>query len=277
MRPAAIGGNMKVGELEILPVFDAKAAVQPTAAYSYEGGTGKGTNADDWSAHTDLLDDEGRLEIHMGGFLVRSGDRRILVDAGMGPDPMLGGDKGGALLESLAALGLSADDVTDVVLTHLHFDHVGWVSRDDAPVFTNATYRCHQHDWDHFVGTDDVATAKMTPVRERFEPFSSDTTLAPGVDTRLCAGHTPGSTIIVLSSGAARAMLIGDVVHCPVELLDDEWAGLADVDRVAAQRARNALAAELEGTDVPVAAAHFPGLQFGRLLAGEGKRGWTFG
>jgi hypothetical protein len=72
-------------------------------------------------------------------------------------------------------------------------------------------------------------------------------------------------------------MLIGDVVHCPVELLDDEWAGLADVDPVAAQRARNALAAELEGTDVPVAAAHFPGLQFGRLLAGEGKRGWTFG
>jgi glyoxylase-like metal-dependent hydrolase (beta-lactamase superfamily II) len=181
------------------------------------------------------------------------------------------------LLQSLAALGLSADDITDVVLTHLHFDHVGWVSCDDTPVFPNATYRCHQRDWDHFVGNDDTATTKMTPVQERFEPITADITLAPGVDTRLCAGHTPGSTILVLSSGAARAMLIGDVVHCPVELLDDEWAGLADVDPVLAKQARNALAAELEGTDVQVAAAHFPGLQFGRLLAGEGKRGWTFG
>src|SRR5262249_47648687 len=89
-------------------------------------------------------------------------------------------------------------------------------------------------------------------------------------------GHTPGSTIIVLSSGTARAMLIGDVVHCPVELIDDEWAGLADVDPAMAQRARASLAAEVEGTDVPVAAAHFPGLQFGRLLVGNGRRTWRF-
>jgi glyoxylase-like metal-dependent hydrolase (beta-lactamase superfamily II) len=271
---------MKVGELEILPVFDAKAAIPPASAYNFgiEPGTGgKGTDADDWAPHADLLDAEGRLEIHMGGFLVRSGDRRILVDAGLGPDPAFGGDTGGVLLESLAALGLTAGDITDVVLTHLHFDHVGWVSRDDLPVFPNATYRCHRADWDHFVGSDDVATRKMTPVQERFEAFDADFTLAPGVDTRLCAGHTPGSTILVLSSGAARAMLIGDVVHCPVELLDDEWSGLSDVDPEMAQRARNALAAELETTNVPVAAAHFPGLQFGRLLAGEGRRNWLFG
>ena len=67
-------------------------------------------------------------------------------------------------------------------------------------------------------------------------------------------------------------MLLGDVVHCPVELLDDEWAGMSDVDPELALRTRVALARELEGTDVPVAAAHFPGLQFGRLLLGEGKR-----
>jgi glyoxylase-like metal-dependent hydrolase (beta-lactamase superfamily II) len=268
---------VKVGELEILPVFDAKAAVPPAAAYSYEGATGKGTQPDDWAPHADLLDADGNLEIHMGGYLVRSGDRRILVDAGLGPDPMFANGAGGVLLDSLATLGLGAADVTDVVLTHLHFDHVGWVSRDDAPVFPNATYRCHRRDWDHFVGADDTATRKMTPVQERFEPIDGDVTLAPGVDTRLCSGHTPGSTILVLSSGAARAMLIGDVVHCPVELLDDEWDGLADVDPALAKHARNALAAELEGSDVQVAAAHFPGLQFGRLLAGEGKRGWTFG
>ena len=88
-------------------------------------------------------------------------------------------------------------------------------------------------------------------------------------------GHTPGSTIIVASSGTDRALLLGDVVHCPVELLDDEWAGMGDVDPELAKRTRNALARELEGAEVPVAAAHFPGLQFGKLLIGNGKRQWV--
>jgi hypothetical protein len=70
-------------------------------------------------------------------------------------------------------------------------------------------------------------------------------------------------------------MLLGDVVHCPVELLDDEWATIGDVDPAMAQRTRIALARELEADDVPVAAAHFPGLQFGRLLSGEGRRSWV--
>jgi hypothetical protein len=59
-----------------------------------------------------------------------------------------------------------------------------------------------------------------------------------------------------------------------VELIDDEWSGLADVDPALARRTRIALAREIEGTDTPVAAAHFPGLVFGRLLAADGKRSW---
>jgi glyoxylase-like metal-dependent hydrolase (beta-lactamase superfamily II) len=88
-------------------------------------------------------------------------------------------------------------------------------------------------------------------------------------------GHTPGSTIVVMSSGTARGMLLGDVVHCPVELIDEEWAGVGDVDPELAKRTRNALARELEGTDTPVAAAHFPGLVFGRLLNANGRRNWV--
>src|SRR5205814_8580706 len=99
--------------------------------------------------------------------------------------------------------------------------------------------------------------------------------LLPGVDTMAAPGHTPGSTIVVVSSGADRALLLGDVVHCPIELIDDEWGSMGDVDPELAKRTRIALARELEGTDVPVAAAHFPGLQFGRLLAAEGKRRWV--
>ncbi|HVM64949.1 MAG TPA: hypothetical protein VMU14_08820, partial [Acidimicrobiales bacterium] len=67
-----------------------------------------------------------------------------------------------------------------------------------------------------------------------------------------------------------------DVVHCPVELLEDEWEFIADVDKDLARRTREALAREFEGTDVPMSAAHFPDMRFGRLLPGEGQRSWVF-
>src|SRR5262249_57867895 len=108
-----------------------------------------------------------------------------------------------------------------------------------------------------------------------FETWDGGGGALPGIDVLAAPGHTPGSTVMVISSGTARAMLLGDVVHCPVQLVDDEWAGLFDVDPALARRTRTALARELEGRDIPVAAAHFPGMQFGRLLlTEEGGRRW---
>jgi hypothetical protein len=112
-------------------------------------------------------------------------------------------------------------------------------------------------------------------VTERIEPWAESSALLPGVDVRLAAGHTPGSGIIVISSGEARAILLGDVAHCPVELLDDEWSGLGDVDPAMAKRTRTALMREYEGQDIPITASHFPGLQFGRVISAEGKRRWV--
>lgn len=89
-------------------------------------------------------------------------------------------------------------------------------------------------------------------------------------------GHTPGHTALVVSDGAERVLLLGDAVHCPVELEQAEWDGLGDVDPELAKRTREALAREIEGDDAPVGAAHFPGLRFGRLLVAEGKRRWVF-
>ena len=260
---------MQIGDVEVLPVFDGHAWIPASASYLETDGKGAG-NAE-WEMHREFLDADGRLEIILGGYLVRSRDRVIVVDAGIGADSTVGG----AFIDSLRTLGVEPVDITDVVFTHLHFDHIGWASTAGAVVFPNATYRCHRLDWAYFVGNDQAATDKLTPTFDRLELFDGDVALAPGVDVRLASGHTPGSVLIVLSSGAARGLLIGDVAHCPVELVDDEWAGLGDVDPRLAQATRNALAREIEGRDIPVAAAHFPGLVFGRLLLGEGRRRWV--
>ena len=259
-------------------MLDGVARMAPSDAYRMGSPeiAGRGGIASDWAPHRSLLNDDGMLELALGGFVVQIGDRVLLIDTGVG-DIQRGPFQGGRLLDGLAAEGISPVDVTDVILTHLHFDHVGWTTRHGEIVFPNATYRCDQRDWDHFVGPDPGSTRKLAPLEARLEPWDDSGPLLPGTDTMSAPGHTPGSAIIVISSGTERALLLGDVVHCPVELLDDEWAGMGDVDPALARRTRVALARELEGSDVPVAAAHFPGMQFGRLIAAAGTRRWVLG
>lgn len=270
---------MRIGAITIEGVSDGSLQAPPSLLFN--------KSDQDWQQHTQFLDEDGMLPIEMGGFLIRSGERLALVDTGIGPHSSPG--RTGKFMENLAANGVRPADVTDVVLTHLHFDHLGWATDGERRLFDNATYRCHEADWDFFMGStpfdDSLAVSLMggrgssellPPIAARLETWSGDGTILPGIDVRSAPGHTPGSTVIVISSGTERAMLLGDVVHCPAELLSDDWEMVGDVDKELARRSREALARELEGSDIPAAATHFPGLEFGRLLAAEGRRQWTF-
>jgi glyoxylase-like metal-dependent hydrolase (beta-lactamase superfamily II) len=257
---------LRIGALAIEPVHDGYAQ-EPAREVLHRPGVD-----DAWACHEHLLDQSGNLTLTLGGFLIRTDDRVVLVDAGVGSidnDNYHGGD----LLESLQGLGVAPTDVTDVLFTHLHFDHVGWATRKGQIVFPNATYRVHEADWAHFVESPDAvpgAIRKLSPITEHLETFEADTTLAPGLDTRHVPGHTPGSTIFIISSGSDRALLLGDVAHSTVELTDPTWQAVFDVDPMAAQRVRAELArATIDGGDVLVA-AHFPA---GRLITvGEERR-----
>jgi glyoxylase-like metal-dependent hydrolase (beta-lactamase superfamily II) len=195
----------------------------------------------------------------------------------------------GQLPASLAALGVTPEEVTDVIFTHLHFDHIGWASAHGRPFFPHATIRCaeadmayfraseHEEDYTAYVYSAARVVDRFEPVRDRVETWDGDGPILPGVDVRLAPGHTPGSSVVVVSDGDARAMILGDVVHCPLELMDDDFNLFADHDQEMANKVRQAYARELEGSDVLVSASHFPGLQFGRLLPGTGLRHFVFG
>jgi glyoxylase-like metal-dependent hydrolase (beta-lactamase superfamily II) len=264
---------INIGQISVTPVVDSVVHFVPTQAYET-------MSAVDWSRHAALLDDEGYLRLTLGGYVVRTRDRVILIDAGVGPEDRPGKKAtmpGGKMLDNLRASGTAPEDITDVVFTHLHVDHVGWGAVGDQIVFPNATYRCHQADWDYFTSGGAMgAPEKLAVMAPAMEFWSSDTTLAPGLDVIVAPGHTPGSSIVVLSDGDERCVLLGDVVHCPAELVEDEWQTIGDVDPALARRTATQLAREYEGSDVTVGAAHFSDLRFGRLLVGEGRRMWTF-
>lgn len=264
---------ISVGAITVTPTVDSVSRVVPTKTYDK-------TSAVDWSRHAWLLDEDGYLPLTLGGYVVRSRDRVILVDAGVGPEdrPLKNSTlPGGKMLEHLRSSGVAPEDITDVVFTHLHLDHVGWGAVGDRIVFPNATYHCHQADWDYFnEGGAMGAPEKLAVMAPVMKCWSADTTLAPGFDVVHAPGHTPGSSIVVLSDNDQRGVLLGDVVHCPAELVEDEWQTIGDVDPALARRTATQLAREYEGGDVAIAAAHFTDLRFGRLLLGERQRRWVF-
>ncbi|TMU98480.1 MBL fold metallo-hydrolase [Streptomyces sp. DASNCL29] len=259
---------MKVGAIEIVPLLDGNGR-EPARTSLTRPGT-----PDPWACHEHLLDQEGNLALAVGGFLLRTGARTIVIDAGVGTIDN-GRYKGGRFPESLRAAGVAPEDVTDVVFTHLHFDHVGWATQKGTVFFPNATYRVHAADWHHFLDGEDAepgAVRKLSPLAERWSLFTEDTTLAPGLDTRHAPGHTPGTTVFVVSSQGQRALLLGDVAHSIVELTEPDWEAVFDVDPAAARAVRNTLSDELvDGPDALVG-AHFPNLHFGRLVTTAGER-----
>jgi glyoxylase-like metal-dependent hydrolase (beta-lactamase superfamily II) len=263
---------VKVGDIEILPVLDGTGREVAAEVLSRPG------VADAWACHAEHVDADGVLTLPLGGFLVRTGERVVVVDAGVGGINN-GKYTGGGFLDSLRSHGVRPEDVTDVVFTHLHFDHVGWSSRKGVVVFPNATYRAHAADWAHFVTDGDGeqppepgAVRKLAPLEPRLELFEADGPLAPGFDARHTPGHTPGSTVYVVSGGGERALLLGDVVHSVVELAEPDWEAVFDVDPAAASAARNQLADEVADTPDLVVGAHFPELRFGRVLRAGGAR-----
>src|SRR5580693_10256787 len=154
---------MLVGDIRIDPVIDGTGRFLPTKSF-------RGTTDEQWEVHRSLLDEDGRLGFAMGGFLVRSGSRTALVDLGLGERAFMG-IQGGSFLASLSKLGVAPGDVTDVLFTHLHFDHIGWATDGEGrPVFPSATYRCSSADWQHFVVEHPAQEAEiLAGVHDRVE------------------------------------------------------------------------------------------------------------
>jgi glyoxylase-like metal-dependent hydrolase (beta-lactamase superfamily II) len=190
---------------------------------------------------------------------------------------------GGQLPVGLRALGIERDDITDVVCTHLHPDHVGWLfDLESKPIFPRATIWFGAGDWRHFVERHDPLI--QDHIREgfrlhtndaRLRPIDRDTTVAAGVTAIGTPGHTPGHLCVVVASGGQRVLILGDAITCPVQLDESTWHSIGDVDPDLASRTRERLWRELEGEDATGTGAHFPELRFGRVLSGSGKRWWA--
>jgi glyoxylase-like metal-dependent hydrolase (beta-lactamase superfamily II) len=168
-------------------------------------------------------------------------------------------------------LGVGAGDITDVVVTHFHTDHVGWLFDLAAePVFPDAKIWYGAADWDYFVnGPGDIRPHirdGFLANADRQHPLTHDTPVADGVTAVLTPGHTPGHLCVEVASGDESLLLLGDAITCPIQLSEPSWHSYGDVDADAAQRSRDRLWERLRST--PGVGAHFPGLAAGGVSSG---------
>jgi glyoxylase-like metal-dependent hydrolase (beta-lactamase superfamily II) len=261
---------IRVGELVVQPLYDGVARLQ---ADMWAGA--------DWTDHQHLFGDgTDTMTLPVGGFLVRVGDRLVLLDAGAGDlhDDMF---DCGAMIGSMRAIGVVPADIDDVIVSHLHSDHMGWLEADGAPVFPRATIHIGAADWKHFV--DDGSggrrrAARLKSVASHVRLIEGDeSTLMPGVTVRATPGHTPGHVSAVLSSGAERLIVMGDAIHCPAQLTETEWEFVYDVDPKLAVRTRSLLLQDAEQPGTTMLPCHFPGMQAARLVPTTGTRRWVLG
>lgn len=282
MPTPASQSQITVGDIRITYLPDGYTLLNPTAFLP-------ASTPEAWQLHKQWLNDAGQLVASIGGLLIQTGDRTVLVDTGFGDKrvefPGFGPFQGGELLNSFRSAGVDPADVNAVIYTHLHLDHVGWTSRvadgARALTFPNARYLMRGPEWEHWHGTDNPAGPGIEdvqqPLESRIELIEDGQVIAPGVNVLATPGHTPGHSSVVISSGGQRAIILGDVLHCPVQLDEPQWTCVFDVDPELGKRTRERLLQELEDPATVGASGHLADFTFGRVMRGQGKRQWVVG
>lgn len=223
--------NLKIGPYEICPVS--------TGLFGLDGGAMFGTVPKVLWEKSNPADSNNRIPMAARALLLKSPDRNILIDTGNGGDFVLKyGEKlgpkfkemfnldneGEALINSLAEYGLTPSDITDVILTHLHFDHAGGgtkgIDGKITPAFPNAKY---------YIQKLNLETAQKPNLRERssYYPANFQTlidnnvltivdgekeNILPNVSVFVNNGHTSGQQLVKVSDEKNHLLYCGDTI-----------------------------------------------------------------
>jgi glyoxylase-like metal-dependent hydrolase (beta-lactamase superfamily II) len=207
-------------------------------------------------------DEKNRIQHGTNCVLVQDGSRNLLIDTGYGSKlspkerEVFASEEGSPLLASLAACGLSVEQIETVILSHLHFDHAGGATRFDesgklVPTFPRATYIAQRVEWE-------TATAELPelrgsyplenllPLREtgQLKLVDGNVVLTPGIRAIVTGGHTAGHMSVVIESDDQTAVFLADL--CPTwRHLRTLWCMAYDVDLLQTRRMKPKLLGEI--------------------------------
>lgn len=264
----AIPGEMMLPEATTAVVLDHRAELGPHAT------------------------DEGWLTFSVHGFVLDDGERRILVDGGVGngkarPQPWFD-HLDTRVLDVLAAAGYPPEAIDTVVATHLHVDHVGWFTRRGErgdgwrATFPHARHLVVGSELDHWLAhprverdgdhlTDSVVPVLDADLVDRVDP---DHVLTPEIRLLPTPGHSPGHVSVLVESCGRSAVITGDLLHHPIQVLEPGWDGPFDEDVEVAAATRRAFLARFADADTVVLGTHVARPTAGRIVTTS--TGWRW-
>ena len=268
--------RMMLGDFEVTALFDGTLDLEPKKLLT-------NTTQEQVGKLLDRGFEKDAVPTSVNGYLINTGSKLVLVDTGAGG---LFGPTLGSLQANLKAAGYQPDQVDDVLITHMHGDHVGGLVQDGKLVFPNATIHAGQEDADFWLNKANLekasaemkgffqgAMASLNPYVEagKFKGMKGGTELAPGIKAVPAHGHTPGHNIYVVESKGQKLVLWGDLMHvAAVQFAQPQVTISFDVDsKPAAVERKKAYADAAKGRYL-VGSAHLPFPGLGHVRA-EGK------
>ncbi|AVA26243.1 MBL fold metallo-hydrolase [Rhizobium sp. LEGMi198b] len=259
--------RLMVGDYEVMALSDGKL---PLAAMKLlQGNSARIAEA----LKSDFLGEQ--VETSHNSFLVNTGDKLVLVDAGAGT---LLGPHTGKLLGNLRSAGYRPEQVDEVYLTHMHTDHIGGLMSGEERAFPNAIIRADKRDADYWLSEEEMRAApaeakrffqatmaSLSPYMKagKLKTFEGSTDLIPGIRAQPAYGHTPGHTMFEIESKGEKLLLWGDIVHVATVQFADPTVTIGyDVDRTQAEQEHWRVFDDAARSRCMIGGAHlpFPGL-----------------
>jgi len=213
---------------------------------------GMNVSADDFAAASaDAHIPTDKAQFFFTPTLINTGTDLILFDTGL---------NAAGIAAAVRAAGYGPDQVTHVVLTHMHGDHIGGLMTEGAPTFANAAYVTGQQEYDFWAGAGNERFDKnVRPLAEKMRFLPDGGAVTSGITSVLASGHTPGHMGYMLESNGQQLMLIADLAnHYVWSLAYPDWEVKFDADKAAAAASRRKVLGMLAADKVPFIGYHMP-------------------
>ena len=273
--------EITLGDVTVARVEEMHGPVGMTPGQFFPGWTDEAWRENrDWLVPDHLGAEDDIVQVAFQTWVLRSEGRIILVDTGIGndkPRPAVGAWDHLSLgyLENLAKAGIVPEEVDLVVNTHLHVDHIGWNTRlvdgQWVPTFPNAAYLMPRLDFEHFDpaknpniagGVNEYAFEdSIEPVRAagQVQLWEGEHVVDGNLRLLAAPGHTPGASVVVLTSGSDKALFAGDLMHTPLQVAYPEHHSCFCEDPATALATRRDLLGWAADNTALVLPAHFSG------------------
>jgi len=270
---------MTVGEFELIPVADGFLGL--------DGGAMFGIVPKPLWERRMTADARNRVRLGMRPLVVRTGRHTILIDAGIGgkmgakEQDIYAIDRTPSLEASLASAGIAPTDIDIVIATHLHFDHVGGLTRREGdrlvPAFPAARHVIRQGEWED--ATHPHERNRASYIADNFVPLvdaglvdfkTTDGEIVPGVTMLRTGGHTQHHTIVTIESGGRTAVFAADLLPTTAHL-DPAWVMGFDLYPVDTLTYKKAFLREAIAREYVIFFEHDPAIVAG-IIREQGKR-----